>query len=69
LDAKVVTKVVLTPALGAEPFDPANAAVFAPLARYNKYPFVVAPELGKVALVQLKSMLLVEVAVELKALA
>ena len=69
MDAKVDTNVVLAPALGAVPFDPANEAVFPPLARYNKYPIVVAPELGKVALVQLKSMLLVEVADALKALA
>ena len=57
-----LTIVVLAPAVGAAPLLLPSEGVFGDVARNNTYPVTVAPEPGKVAAVQVKSILLADVA-------
>ena len=57
-----LTIVVFAPAVGAAPLLLPREGVFGDVARNNTYPVTVAPEPGKVAVVQVKSMLLADVA-------
>ena len=63
------TMFVLAPAVGALPFTLPKAGVFGAVARNNTYPFADAPEDGKVAAFQDRSMLLDDVAVAVKLVA
>jgi hypothetical protein len=61
-----LTIVVFAPAEGATPLPFASDGVLGEVALNNTYPVAVAPETGNVAAVQLKSILLEDVAEALK---